>query len=198
MLVLGLTGTIAAGKSTALAMFTAEGAAGWSADAAVHALYAGGTTADIEAAFPGTTANGTVDRERLAARVAGDRAALLKLEAIVHPLVRAAEAEFRAQAMREGRRVAVLDIPLLFETGGEGRVDAVVVVSAPEDIRRERFLRRDSVDAARFAELSARQMSDAEKRARAHFVIESSGDFRATRKQVRDILRAVAGMAAGQ
>lgn len=198
MLVLGLTGAIAAGKSTALQMFAAEGAAVWSADAAVHALYAGAAAAPIEAAFPGTTANGVVDREKLGARVVGDKAALAKLEAIVHPLVREDETAFRAGAAGEGRRIAVLDIPLLFETGGETRVDAVVAVSAPEAVRRERFLRRDGAAAERFAALSARQMSDAEKRAGAHFIVDTSGDFPATRKQVRDVMRAVAAMAAGR
>lgn len=198
MLILGLTGSIASGKSTAAAMFAELGVAVWNADAAVHALYAGAAAPPLEAAFPGVTKDGVVDREKLAARVVGDKAALAKLEGIVHPLVRGMENAFRTRAAGEGRRIAVLDIPLLFETGGESRVDAVVVVTAPAEVLTARALKRPGMDAVRYATLAARQMSDAEKRARAHFVIDTSGTFDATRKQVRDVLRAVAGMAAGR
>jgi dephospho-CoA kinase len=197
MLVLGLTGAIASGKSTVAAMFAEMGAAVFDADAAVHALYAGEAVAPIGAAFPGTTKDGTVDREALASKVAADPSALARLEGIVHPMVREAEAAFRAAAASSGRRVIVLDIPLLFETGGEARVDAVVAVTAPADVLSARALRRPGMTAERYAALTARQMSDADKRTRAHFVIDTSGPFAATRKQVADVMRAVAGMAAG-
>ena len=197
MLVIGLTGTLAGGKSTAAAMFADEGAAIFNADAAVHALYEGAAVRPIEAAFPGTTVKGSVDREKLRTRVVGDPAALARLEGIVHPLVHDAENGFRARAAAAGRRILVLDIPLLLETGGEGRVDVVVVVTAPEEVRRARVLHRAGMSETRFAALSARQLSDADKRRRAHFIIDTSGAFDATRKQVRDVLRALAGMAAG-
>jgi dephospho-CoA kinase len=197
MLVLGLTGSLAMGKSTAATMFAAEGAAVFNADRTVHELYSGAAVAPIETAFPGVTASGVVDRALLGKRVVGDKAALAKLEAIVHPLVHAAENAFRAYAAGEGRRVAVLDIPLLLETGGEARVDAVVVVTTTADEQRARILRRDGMTEERAAALLARQMPDAEKRKRAHFIIDSGGEYAATRKQVADIMRAVAGIAAG-
>jgi len=197
MLVLGLTGSLAMGKTTAAAMFAAEGAAVFDADRAVHDLYRGVAAAPIEAAFPGTITAGAVDRAALAKRVVGDAAALLRLEAIVHPLVRAAENAFRARAVAEGRRIAVLDIPLLLETGGEARVDAVVVVTTSAAIQHERIMHRAGMTEERAAALLARQMPDAGKRARAHFIIDTSGELSATRKQVGDVMRAVAGMAAG-
>jgi dephospho-CoA kinase len=198
MLIVGLTGTIASGKSTAAATFAEMGAAVFDADRAVHALYAGRAAPAIERAFPGTVKNGVVDREALAARVVGDPAALAKLEAIVHPLVNEEEAAFRAKAAGDGRRVAVLDIPLLLETGGAGRVDAVVVVTAPEEVLKARALKRPGMDAARYAALIARQMSDVEKRARAHFIVDTGGDFAATLRQIAGVMRAIAGMAAGR
>jgi dephospho-CoA kinase len=197
MLVVGLTGSLAAGKSTVAAMFAAEGAALFDADAAVHALYAGPAAALVEAAFPGTVRDGAVDRAALGRRVAGDAAALARLEALVHPLVRERETALRARAAAEGRRVLVLDVPLLFETGGEARTDAVVVVSAPEDVRRARALARPGMTAERFAALDARQMDDAEKRRRAHFVIDTGRDLDATRRAVAGVMRALAGTAAG-
>ena len=198
MFVLGLTGSIASGKSTAATVFAEMGAAVFDADRAVHALYAGEAASRIETSFPGVTKDGVVDRAALGARVAGDEAALAALEAIVHPLVRAAENAFRAGAPADGRRVIVLDIPLLLETGGEKRVDAVVVVTAPEAILRERALRRPGMTKARYDGLLARQMPDAEKRKRAHFIIDTSRAFDATRKQIADVMRAIAGMAAGR
>ena len=198
MLVVGLTGSIASGKSTAAATLADLGAAVFDADRAVHALYAGRAAAPIEAAFPGTVKDGVVDREALASKVVGDKTALAKLEAIVHPLVREEEAAFRAKAAASGRRIAVLDIPLLFETGGERRVDAVVVVTAAPDILKARALKRPGMDDARYAALLARQMSDADKRARAHFIVDTSGDVDATRKQIADVMRALAGMAGGR
>ena len=198
MLIVGLTGTIASGKSTAAATFAEMGAAVFDADRAVHALYAGRAAPTIERVFPGTVKNGVVDREALAARVVGDPAALAKLEAIVHPLVNEEEAAFRAKAAGAGRRVAVLDIPLLLETGGAGRVDAVVVVTAPAEVLKARALRRPGMDEARYAPLLARQMSDADKRARAHFIVDTGGDFAVTRRQIAGVMRAIAGMAAGR
>ena len=198
MLVLGLTGSLGMGKSTAAAMFARAGVAVFDADRAVHTLYDGPAAAAVEAAFPGTTADGKVDREKLGQRVAGDPGALARLEAIVHPLVREVENAFRAKAAREGRRVILLDIPLLFETGGEGRVDAVVVVSTAAEVQRQRVLARPGMTEERMAALLSRQMPDAEKRARAHFIIDTTGPLVTTAQQIADILRAVAGMAAGR
>ncbi len=198
MLVLGLTGSVGMGKSTAAAMFANAGVAVFDADRTVHALYEGAATAAVEAAFPGTTTAGVVDRVKLGARVAGDKAAFAQLEAIVHPLVREAEAAFRKRAAAGGRRVALLDIPLLFETGGAARVDAIVVVSAAPEIQRARVLARDGMTEERFAALLARQMPDDEKRARAHFIVDSGGTFAGTEHQIRDVLRALAGPAAGR
>jgi dephospho-CoA kinase len=195
MLVLGLTGGVAMGKSTVAGMFREEGAAIFDADKAVHALYRGPAVALIEQAFPGTAANGTVDRAKLAAIVTKDKAALATLEGIVHPLVQAAEEEFVAEAARRGARVAVLDIPLLFETGGDKRVDAVVVVTTSPEIQRERLAERLGMTPTQLAALMARQMPDAERRRRAHFVIDTSGPLEATREQVRGVLRALAARA---
>jgi dephospho-CoA kinase len=193
MFILGLTGSIAMGKSTAARFFAEAGVPVHDADAAVHRLYAGEAVGPVEAAFPGTT-DGQVDRGKLAAAIVGDPTAIKRLEAIVHPLVRAASDAFLADASMRGARVAVLDIPLLFETGGEGRVDAIVVVSAPADVQRRRVLSRQGMTAETLAALMARQMPDAEKRARAHFVVDSSRSFDSARAQVRGILRAVAGL----
>jgi len=195
MLVLGLTGSLAMGKSTVAAMFAEEGAAVFDADRAVHRLYRGAAAPLVEAAFPGTTADGVVDRAALAAALADDKAALARLEAIVHPLVREAEHRVRAEATAAGRRLLVLDVPLLLETGGEGRVDAVLVVTTTPAIQRQRMLERQGTSAERHAPLIARQMADADKRARAHFIIDTGGDFAATRAQVKDVMRAVAAMA---
>ncbi len=190
MIVLGLTGSIGMGKSTAASFFAEEGVPVHDADATVHALYAGEAAALIEAAFPGTTVDGKVDRERLAGRVLGDPAALRRLEAIVHPLVRREEERFLAAAAAAGAKVAVLNIPLLFETGGDARTDAVVVVSAPSDMQRDRVLARPGASAEKFEGLLAKQMPDADKRARADFVVDTSQDFDSTRAQIRAILRA--------
>jgi dephospho-CoA kinase len=198
MLVLGLTGSLGMGKSTAAAMFAKAGVPVFDADATVHRLYGGPATAAVEAAFPGTTGAAGVDRAKLGARVARDRAALERLEAIIHPLVREAEATFRAKAAGEGRRVVLLDIPLLFETGGRDRVDAVVLVSTTAAIQRERVLARAGMTEEKFQALSARQMPDAEKRLRSHFVIDTGGPFDATERQIRDVLLATAGMAGGR
>ena len=190
MIVLGLTGSIGMGKSTAAGFFAEEGAPVYDADAAVHALYSGAAAPAIEAAFPGSTADGTVDRDRLAAQVLGDPAALERLEAIVHPLVRREEERFLAAAEAAGAKVAVLNIPLLFETGGDRRCDAVVVVSAPPHMQRERVMSRPGVSEEKFNTLLGKQMPDAEKRARADFIVDTAQDFDSTRAQVRAILRA--------
>lgn len=196
MLVIGLTGSLAMGKSTVSSMFAEEGAATYNADAAVHALYRGEAVTAIDAAFPGVTRQGVVDRAALAASVTGNPPALAALEHIVHPLVRRSEESFRAAAAQAGRRVLVLDIPLLLETGGETRVDVVVVVTAAEKIQRERILARPGMNVEKIAALLARQLPDGEKRKRAHFLVETSGTLDSTRRQVQDVLRALAGRAA--
>ena len=191
MLVLGLTGSIGMGKSTTARFFAEEGVPVLDADAVVHALYDGEAVAAIEAAFPGTSKDGRIDREELSRRVVGDPAALKRLESIVHPLVRAAQARFLADAKRSGAPVAVLDVPLLFETGGDQRVDAVVVVSAPADVQRARTLDRAGMTAEKFDALMQKQMPDAEKRRRADFIVDTSQSFDSARAQVRAILAAV-------
>jgi dephospho-CoA kinase len=197
MLILGLTGSIGMGKSTTAAMFRASGAPVHDADAAVHKLYAGEAAPLVEAAFPGVVKDGAVDRTLLGPKVIGDAAAMRRLEAIVHPLVRSAEETFLREAAAGRARVAVLDIPLLFETGGEARCDAVVVVSAAPEIQRARVLARPGMDEARFHQILARQMPDAEKRRRAHFVVDSGHGLTSAERQVRDILKACAGLPGG-
>ena len=194
MLILGLTGSLAMGKSATAKMFAEEGVPVHDADAVVHRLYEGEATPAIEAAFPGTTANGKVDREKLGKCVLGDAAAIQRLEKIVHPLVHAATQRFVAQAEASGAPVAVVDVPLLFETGGDKRCDAVVVVSAPADLQRRRAFERPGMTEEKLAAILAKQMPDAEKRARADFVVDTSQGFEAARAQVRDILKAVAKM----
>jgi dephospho-CoA kinase len=198
MLILGLTGSVGMGKSTAAGMFAEHGIPAFNADDEVHRLYRGAGVAPVEAAFPGVAVDGVIDRDRLAKRVVGDPAAIAHLEKIVHPLVREAENAFRAKAAREGRRALLLDIPLLFETKGEHRVDVVIVVSAPAEVQRERVLSRPGASRERFEVLLKRQLPDEEKRRRAHFVIDTSGPFDATRRQVSDIIRAVGSIAAGR
>jgi dephospho-CoA kinase len=194
MFILGLTGSLGMGKSTTARFFAEEGVPVHDADAVVHRLYDGEAAAAIEAAFPGTTAGGKVDRDKLAARVLGDSAALKRLEAIVHPLVQEAERRLLAEAESRGEKVAVLDIPLLFETGGEKRVDAVVVVSAPPDVQRSRALERPGMTVDKLDAILAKQMPDDEKRRRADFVVDTSRGFEAARADVRAILDAVATM----
>jgi dephospho-CoA kinase len=194
MFILGLTGSLGMGKSTTARFFAEAGVPVHDADAVVHRLYEGEAVAAIEAAFPGTTAAGKVDRNKLAARVLGDDAALARLEAIVHPLVSAAERRLTAEAEARGENVVVLDIPLLFETGGDARVDAVVVVSAPPEVQQARVLERPGMTMDKLEAILARQMPDAEKRARADFVVDTSQGFDAARAQVRAILAAVATM----
>jgi dephospho-CoA kinase len=198
MLVLGITGSLGMGKSTVAAMFADHGVAAFNADQVVHKLYRTTAAPLVEKAFPGTLIGGAIDRDELGKRVIGNAAALARLEAIVHPLVRQAENEFRADAARAGRRLVALDIPLLLETGGEARVDAVVLVSAQPDIQKARVLARDGMTEERFAAILAKQMPDEEKRKRAHFIVDTSGEFADTRRQVEDVLKAVAGMASGR
>jgi dephospho-CoA kinase len=170
MFILGLTGSIGMGKSTTAKMFADEGVPVHDADAVVHGLYEGEATPLIEAAFPGTTAGGKVDRTKLAQRVLGDDVALAQLEQIVHPLVRQAHERFGAQAEQRGAPVVLLDVPLLFETGGEGRCDAVVVVTAPADVQRKRALERPGMTEEKLAAILAKQMPDADKRDRADYI----------------------------
>ena len=196
MFILGLTGSIGMGKTTTARLFAEAGVPVHDADAAVHALYEGEAVAAIEAAFPGTTAAGKVDREKLGRCVVNDPAAFKRLEAIVHPLVRQSETRFLADARARGAPVAVLDIPLLYETGGETRVDAVVVVSAPGEMQRERVLQRPAMTVDKLESLLAQQLPDAEKRRRADFVVDSGQGIEHARKQVSEILARVAKMPA--
>jgi dephospho-CoA kinase len=194
MFVLGLTGSLGMGKSTTARFFAEEGVPLHDADAAVHRLYEGEATALIEAAFPGTTSGGRVDRDKLAKKVLGDSAAIKRLETIIHPLVGRAEARFLDEAARKDAAVVVLDIPLLFETGADRRCDAVVVVSAPADVQRARAFERPGMTEEKFQAILAKQMPDAEKRARADFVVDTSKGLDAARVQVREILGRIARM----
>jgi len=190
VIILGLTGSIGMGKSTTAKMFEAEGAPVYDSDAAVHALYSvgGAAVAPVEAAFPGVVVDGAIDRARLSAQVVGDPEALEKLEAIVHPLVGAHRIGFFEKAERDGHGIVVLDVPLLFETGGQKNVHKVVVVSAPADVQRERVLARPGMTAEKFEAILARQLPDTEKRVRADFVVDTGRGLDAARDQVRDIL----------
>jgi dephospho-CoA kinase len=189
--ILGLTGSIGMGKSATSALFRAAGIPVHDADLAVHAAYAAEAVAPIEAAFPGTVQGGVVDRARLGAIVLGDPARLRQLEAIVHPIVRAAGTRFLAQ--HSGRPLVVLDVPLLLETGGAGRCDAVVVVTAAAALQRERVLARPGMNAAKLDAILAKQMPDAEKRRRAHFLVETDHGFAHAGAEVSAILAALAG-----
>jgi dephospho-CoA kinase len=191
--ILGLTGSIGMGKSTTSAMFRARGVPLHDADAAVHALYRGSVVAPIAAAFPDAVRDGAVDRAALSAAVLGRPEALRRLEAIIHPLVREEELAFLANCRKAGAALAVLDVPLLLETGGEGRCDAVLVVTAPAAVQRQRVLARPEMTPEKFAAILARQMPDAEKRRRAHFLVDSSHGLVAAQRQVGSILSALAG-----
>ena len=186
--VLGLTGSIGMGKSATAALFREAGIPVHDADAVVHELYRGEAVPLVEAAFPGTARDGAIDRAALGALVMNDPAAMARLEAIVHPLVRQSEARFLAEARRAGHRLVVLDIPLLFETGGEGRCDAVVVVSAPAPVQKARVLARPGMTEERFAAIVAKQWPDLRKRERANFIIDTSRGFDSARSQVGDII----------
>jgi dephospho-CoA kinase len=187
MVILGLTGSIGMGKSATAALFRARGVPVHDSDASVHALYAGRAAPLIEAAFPGTVRDGVVDRA-----VLGDRAALKRLEAIVHPLVAEERDAFLRQCAKDNQPVVVLDIPLLFEIGGTAMVDAVVVVTAPESVQKSRVLARPGMTPETFAAIVAKQIPDREKRARAHFIIDTSRGFEAADRQVDSLLRAAA------
>jgi dephospho-CoA kinase len=198
MIVLGLTGSIGMGKSTTATLFAEAGAPVYDADAAVHRLYEGEAVAAIEAAFPGTTANGKVDRNRLSARVVHDSAAMKRLEEIVHPMLGASRQKFLQDAENSGAAVAVVDVPLLFETGGEQRVDAVVVVTTSPELQRERILARPNMTEEKLQAILARQMPDAEKRRRAHFVVDTSHGLDPVRARIRDILTEAAKLSPGR
>lgn len=193
MWILGLTGSIGMGKSATASMFRSFGVPVHDADATVHLLYRGAAVAPVEAAFPGVVRDGVIDRGALGAQVLNDPAAMARLEAIVHPLVGLEEQAFLARARSQGRRVVVLDIPLLFETGAPRRAHANVVVSAPAAVQRGRVLDRPGMTEEKFAAILAKQMPDAEKRRRAHFVIDTGRGFEAARHQVAGVLRAVCG-----
>jgi dephospho-CoA kinase len=190
VVVIGLTGSIGMGKSTTLRFFAEAGVPVHDADAAVHRLYAGDAAAIIEAEFPGVSGARGIDRDKLAKRVLGDPEALRRLEGIIHPLVRREEAQFLDEAERSGAPITVLDIPLLFETGADRRVDAVVVVTAPAEVQRVRAFGRAGMTEEKFQALLATQMPDAEKRRRADFVVDTSKGFDFAREQVHAILRA--------
>jgi dephospho-CoA kinase len=194
MIVLGLTGSIGMGKSTTAKLFAEAGVPVYDADAAVHELYQGEAVSVIEAAFPGTTENGKVDRDRLSARVVNDPAAMKRLEEIVHPMLGASRQKFLREAEQSGAAVALVDVPLLFETGGERNVDAVVVVTTSPELQRERILSRPNMTEEKLAGILARQMPDAEKRKRAHFVVDTSHGLDPVRARIRDILASAAKM----
>jgi dephospho-CoA kinase len=194
MRVLGLTGSIGMGKSTTAKLFAEAGVPVYDADATVHMIYQGEAAPSIEAAFPGTTIDGKVDRTRLSARVVQDPAAIRRLEQIVHPMLGAYHRKFLEDAERSGAPVAVVDVPLLFETGGEKRVDAVVVVTTDPDTQRRRVLGRDNMTSAAFEAILARQLPDAEKRRRADFVVDTSDGLDSVRERIREILAEAARM----
>jgi dephospho-CoA kinase len=192
MVVIGLTGSIGMGKSTTARFFAEAGVPVHDADAAVHRLYADEAVPLVEFAFPGVSGADGIDRGKLAKRVVGDPEALKRLEAIIHPLVRREEAQFLADAEHAAAPVVVLDIPLLFETRGERRVDAIVVVTAPAEMQRARALARPGMTEEKFQGLLAKQMPDEEKRRRADFIVDTSQGFDTARQQVRAILQTAA------
>jgi dephospho-CoA kinase len=191
--ILGLTGSIGMGKTTAAQHFRRMGVPVFDADRAVARLYSAEAAPLIEKAFPGTVRDGTVDRDLLATAVFAHRSAIRSLEAIVHPLVRSAERGFLREAAARGARLAVLDIPLLLETEGESRCDAVLVVSAPSALQRQRVLARPGMTEERLDAILQRQMPDEDKRRRAHFVIDTSHSHAMARRQVEAVIRALAG-----
>lgn len=188
MFLLALTGSIGMGKSATAQMFREEGIAVNDADAVVHELYSGEAVPLIEAAFPGTVIEGSVDRARLSAALTKDPEGFKRLEKIIHPLVRQKEIKFRQSQEEEGTDIAVIDVPLLYETGGQSRVDAVVVVSCDAAIQRERVLARPGMTVEKFEMILSRQMPDAEKRAKADYIIETGLGFDHARAAVKAIL----------
>jgi dephospho-CoA kinase len=194
MIILGLTGSIGMGKSTTAKLFAEAGVPVYDADAAVHGLYEGEAAPAIEAAFPGTTVGGKVDRNKLSARVVHDPVAIKRLEGIVHPMLGAGRQKFLREAEQAGAAVAVVDVPLLYETGGEKRVDAVVVVTTSPEIQRQRILARDNMTTEKLDAILARQLPDPEKRKRADFVVDTSHGLDPVRARIRDILAQAAKM----
>jgi len=194
MIILGLTGSIGMGKSTTAKLFAEAGVPVYDADATVHRIYEGEAAPAIEAAFPGSTENGKVDRAKLSAQVVHDPAAMQRLEKLVHPMLRSHHQRFLAEAEQSGAPVAVVDVPLLYETGGEQRVDAVVVVTTSPEVQRERILARDNMTTEKLEAILARQLPDAEKRRRADFVVDTSHGLEPVRAQIRDILDKAAKM----
>jgi dephospho-CoA kinase len=194
MKILGLTGSIGMGKSTTAKLFAEAGVPVYDADATVHRIYQGEAVPAIEAAFPGTTSDGKVDRAKLSATVVHDPAAIQRLEQVVHPMLRSYHQKFLEDAERAGAPVVVMDVPLLFETGGEKRVDAVVVVTTAPEVQRERILARGTMTAETLDAILARQTPDAEKRRRADFVVDTSHGLDPVRVRIRDILAEVVKM----
>jgi dephospho-CoA kinase len=194
MFLLGLTGSIGMGKSTTAALFREAGVPVYDADATVHKVYEDEAVAAVEAAFPGSTTDGRVDRQKLSAMVVGDADAIRRLEGIVHPMLRSHQQEFLDAAKQAGAPVAVLDIPLLYETGGHDRVDAVVVVTTSAEVQRARILARDNMTADKLDAILMRQVPDAEKRRRADFVVDTSHGLEPVRQRIREILAEVATM----
>jgi dephospho-CoA kinase len=193
MIVLGLTGSIGMGKSTTAKMFSNFGVPVHDSDEAVHRLYRGKAAPLVEAAFPGTTADGVVDRSKLAQRVLSDPAALKRLEALVHPLVRADATAFLKRHHAAGAPLAIVDIPLLFETGGQERVDQVVVVTAEPEVQRDRVLSRPGMTEEKFSKILAKQVPDDEKRRQADFVIDTGRGMEAARQAVADVIEELTG-----
>jgi dephospho-CoA kinase len=194
MLILGLTGSIGMGKSTTAKLFSEAGVPVYDADATVHLIYEGEAAPAIEAAFPGTVVNGKVDRTLLSPKVVHDAEAMKRLESIVHPMLRAHHQKFLDDAERSGAPVAVVDIPLLYETGGEKRVDAVVVVTTAPDVQRERILARDGMTPEKLDAILAKQLPDEEKRKRADFVVDTSHGLEPVRARIHEILEQVRKM----
>ncbi|WP_412050502.1 dephospho-CoA kinase [Hoeflea sp. Naph1] len=191
MIVIGLTGSIGMGKSTTAEMFSNAGIPVISADEIVHELYRGEAVQPIEAAFPGATVDGAVDREALSRTLLADPTGFERLEAIIHPLVRAREEAFVDQARADGHAMVLVDIPLLYETGAENRVDVVVVVTCDADIQRQRVMARPGMTVEKFEAILARQVPDAEKRARADHIIDTGQGLEPARRQVADIIAAL-------
>jgi dephospho-CoA kinase len=197
VIVAGLTGSIAMGKSTVARIFAQLGCPVFDADSAVRDFYRAEGAALVEAAFPGVVVDSVVDRERLGTRVLSEDHAISRLEAIVHPAVALRRTRFLEHARDLGRRIALCDIPLLFETGGERACDLVMVVSARPEVQRARALSREGATRAKFEAMIARQMSDIEKRRRAHFVIDTNGPLDESRAQVENLVRAIAASPGG-
>ena len=197
MLVIGLTGSIAMGKTSAAKRFIANGIPVFDADAHVHELYEGEAVATIEAAFPGVTTEGKVNRARLGEMLGKDAAALARLEAIVHPMVRARREAFLRENARVGAELVVLEIPLLFETGSERQVDVTIVVTAPEEVQRARLMAREGMSEARAEMLLANQMPDADKRKRADYVVDTNRELEETGAEIDNIIDSLRGFEKG-